>query len=125
MSSRIASHFLADILAAINAIARFTAQMDFEQFQRDEKTIRAVERELEIIGEAVKKIPEHITAAHPSVPWRAIAGMRDRLIHHYWDTEAAILWSTIEDSLPELQTEITAIIEEEKIDRPQAPDVQG
>ena len=96
MSSRIASHFLADILAAINAIARFTAQMDFEQFQRDEKTIRAVERELEIIGEAVKKIPEHITAAHPSVP-----------------------------SLPELQTEITAIIEEEKIDRPQAPDVQG
>uniref|UniRef100_UPI004057A02C HepT-like ribonuclease domain-containing protein n=1 Tax=Candidatus Electrothrix sp. TaxID=2170559 RepID=UPI004057A02C len=55
MSSRIVSHFLADILAAINAIARFTEQMDFEQFRRDEKTIRAVERELEIIGEAVKK----------------------------------------------------------------------
>ena len=51
--------------------------------------------------------------------------MRDRLIHHYWDTEAAILWSTVEDSLPELKTEITAIIEEEKINRPQAPDVQG
>ena len=125
MSNRIVSHFLADILAAINAVARFTAHMDFEQFQSDEKTIRAVERELEIIGEAVKKIPEHITAAHPSVPWRAIAGMRDRLIHHYWDTEAAILWSTVEDSLPELKTEITAIIEEEKINRPQPPDVQG
>lgn len=110
MSSRLASHFLADILEAVNAVERFTAQMDFAQFQRDEKTIRAVERELEIIGEAVKKIPEHITAAHPAVPWRAIAGMRDRLIHHYWDTEAAILWSTIEDSLPELKAEITAII---------------
>ena len=117
MSNRIVSHFLADILAAINAVARFTAHMDFEQFQSDEKTIRAVERELEIIGEAVKKIP--------SVPWRAIAGMRDRLIHHYWDTEAAILWSTVEDSLPELKTEITAIIEKEKIDRPQSPDVKG
>ena len=79
MSNRIVSHFLADILAAINAVARFTAQMDFEQFQSDEKTIRAVERELEIIGEAVKKIPEHITVAHPFVPWRAIAGMRDRV----------------------------------------------
>jgi len=110
VSGRLASHFLADIFEAINAVERFTAQMDFEQFQRDEKTIRAVERELEIIGEAVKKIPEHITTAHPSVPWRAIAGMRDRLIHHYWDTEAAILWSTIEDSLPELKVEIAAII---------------
>ncbi len=110
MSGRLASHFLADIFEAINAVERFTAQMDFEQFQRDEKTIRAVERELEIIGEVVKKIPEHITSAHPSVSWRAIAGMRDRLIHHYWDTEAAILWSTIEDSLPELKVEIAQII---------------
>jgi len=125
VSIRIVDHFLADILAAINATARFTKQMDFEQFRSDEKTIRAVERELEIIGEAVKKIPEHITAAHPSVPWRAIAGMQDRLIHHYWDTEAAILWSTVEDSLPELKAEITAIIEEEKIKRSQSPDVQG
>jgi uncharacterized protein with HEPN domain len=112
VSGRLASHFLVDIFEAINAIERFTAQMDFEQFHRDEKTIRAVERELEIIGEAVKKVPEHITAAHPSVPWRAIAGMRDRLIHHYWDTEAAILWSTIEESLPDLKTEITGIIEQ-------------
>jgi hypothetical protein len=118
VSSRIVSHFLADILASINAIARFAEQMNFEQFQHDKKTIRAVEREFEIIGEAVKKIPDHITVAHPAVPWRAIAGMQDRLIHHYWDTEAAILCSTVEDSLPELKTEITAIIEGEKIDKP-------
>jgi uncharacterized protein with HEPN domain len=111
VSRRLISHFLADILEAINAVERFTAQMNFEQFYHDEKTIRAVERELEIIGEAVKKIPEHITEAHPSVPWRAIAGMRDRLIHHYWDTEAEILWSTVEESLPDLKTEITGIIE--------------
>jgi uncharacterized protein with HEPN domain len=111
VSGRRASLFLADILAAINAVERFTAEMNFEQFYHDEKTIRAVERELEIIGEAVKKIPEHIVKAHPSVPWRAIAGMRDRLIHHYWDTEAEILWSTIEESLPELKVEIKRMIE--------------
>jgi uncharacterized protein with HEPN domain len=111
VSGRRVSHFLADILEAINAVERFTARMNFEQFYHDEKTIRAVERELEIIGEAVKKIPEHITAAHHSVPWRAIAGMRDRLIHHYWDTEAEILWSTVEESPPDLKRELTEIIE--------------
>ncbi|WP_417913905.1 DUF86 domain-containing protein [Candidatus Electronema sp. JM] len=62
------------------------------------------------MDEAVKKIPEHIVKAHPAVPWWAIAGMRDRLVHHYWDTEVEILWSTIEESLPELKAEITAII---------------
>ena len=98
---------LTDILEAINAVERFTAAMDFEQFQCDEKTTRAVERELEIIGEAVKKIPAHITAAYSSVPWRAIAGMRDHLVHYYWDTEATILWSTVEDSLPDLKARNT------------------
>ncbi len=100
MSDRIISHFFDDIFEAIEAIERFVSQMNFEQFQRDEKTIRAVEREFEIIGEAVKKIPELITKDHPSVPWKAIAGMRDRLIHHYWETEVEILWKTIEESLP-------------------------
>jgi uncharacterized protein with HEPN domain len=60
MSDRRATYFLADILEATEAIERFTEQMDFVQFQGDEKTIRAVERELEIIGEAVKKIPAEI-----------------------------------------------------------------
>ena len=112
MSDRIISHFLDDIFEAIEAIERFISQMGFEQFQSDEKTIRAIEREFEIIGEAVKKIPELITKDHPAVPWKAIAGMRDRLIHHYWDTEVEILWKTIEESLPPLKATITKIIEE-------------
>ncbi len=112
MSARRASYFLTDILEAAEAIGRFTEQMDFVQFRHDEKTIRAVERELEIIGEAVKKIPEQITKEHPAIPWKAIAGMRDRLIHHYWATEAEILWRTVEDSVPALKTEIKKILKE-------------
>lgn len=92
MNQRIVSHFLTDILEAIE---RFTIEMDFGLFYADQKTIRAVEREFEIIGEAVKKIPKTITNRYPSVPWKAIAGLRDRLIHHYWDTEVEILWKTL------------------------------
>ncbi len=83
MSEGIISHILEDIIRAIEATERFVDQMDLAQFLEDEKTIRAVEREFEIIGEAVKNIPETITKNHPTVSWKAIAGMRDRLIHHY------------------------------------------
>jgi len=75
MKKRIVLHFLDDIADAINAIERFTSGMTHETFADDEKTIRAVEREFEIIGEAVKKIPESITSQHPDIPWRAIARM--------------------------------------------------
>ncbi len=75
MNERITFHFLEDILKAIEAIERFTGQLDLLQFQNDEKTIRAVEREFEIIGEAVKQIPEIITTNYPTTPWKAIAGM--------------------------------------------------
>ncbi len=75
MKKRIVLHFLDDIADAINAIERFTSGMIHETFADDKKTIRAVEREFEIIGEAVKKIPESITSQHPDIPWRAIARM--------------------------------------------------
>ena len=116
MSERITSHFLEDILKAIEAIERFIGQMDFEQLQNDEKTIRAVEREFEIIGEAVKQIPEIITASYPATPWKAIAGIRDRLIHHYWDTEVEVIWKTVEESLPPFKKTLIIIIEENKKD---------
>lgn len=116
MSEKIILHFLEDILEAIEAIERFIRQMDFEQFQSDEKTIRAVEREFEIIGEAVKKLPETITKDHPAIPWKAIAGMRDRLIHHYWNTEVEILWKTVEESLPPFKSSIIEIIKENQKD---------
>ena len=117
MTQRIILHFLEDILKATDAIYRFVLQMDYEAFANDEKTIRAVEREFEIIGEAVKKIPDSFTDKYPDIPWRSVAGMKDRLTHHYWETEADILWKTIQESLPQLKTIIRKMIENESIEK--------
>jgi uncharacterized protein with HEPN domain len=110
MSNRTILHLLEDVLKAIESIERFVYQMDFEAFEFDEKTIRAVEREFEIIGEAVKKLPDTFTMKYPDVSWKAIAGMRDRLIHHYWETEVEILWKTIELPMPQLKNVIEDMI---------------
>ena len=114
MKKRIVLHFLDDIFNAINAIERFTQGMTRSEFSLDEKTIRAVEREFEIIGEAVKKVPDSITSQYPHIPWKAIARMRDRLIHHYWKTDVDVLWQTIQESLPSFKTTIAQIIQENK-----------
>lgn len=86
--------------------------MGFDDFAQDKKTIRAVEREFEIIGESVKKLPDY-SEEYPEIPWKSIARMRDHLIHHYWRTESEILWKTVEESLPELKETILKIIAEQ------------
>ena len=98
MTNRTVLHFLEDTLKALESIERFVDQMDFETFEVDEKTIRATEREFEIIGESVKKLPNALTHEYPEIPWKAIAGMRDRLIHHY----CRFLSSGLRTALPPL-----------------------
>jgi uncharacterized protein with HEPN domain len=91
--------------------------MSYEEFANDDKTTRAVEREFEIIGEAVKKLPEPLIEKYPDIPWRAAAGMRDRLIHHYWETETEILWKTIKESVPQLKAVLKKMIEKESTEK--------
>jgi uncharacterized protein with HEPN domain len=74
-----------DILEALEKIRRYTADMGQEEFQQDAKTIDAVVRNLEIVGEATRQLPEEFIARHPDVPWRQIAGLRNRIVEPDWD----------------------------------------
>jgi len=86
------SLYIKDIIAAIGSIEAFVGNMDFESFKNDDKTQSAVIRKLEVIGEAVKQILEEIRQQHPEVPWKQIAGMRDKLIHFYFGVDAHLVW---------------------------------
>jgi uncharacterized protein with HEPN domain len=82
--------------------------MDLETFQADDKTTSAVMRKLEVIGEAVKQIPDEIRQRHAQVPWREMAGMRDRLIHFYFGVDYRLVWRAIKERLPQVKREIHA-----------------
>lgn len=109
--------YLRDIFAAMVAIQEFIEDMDFETFVEDDKTASAVIRKLEIIGEATKNVPEEIRQNYPQVPWRQMAGMRDRLIHSYFGVDYSLVWETIKGQIPLLQPVIVQILRhlEEKI----------
>ena len=96
---RIIRDYLEDILQAVTDARDFTRGMGFDDFSGDRKTVNAVVRSLEIIGEAVKKIPPDIKKLRPEVPWNEIAGMRDKLIHEYFGVDLEIVWQTVQNDL--------------------------
>ena len=102
--------FLQDILDACHHIQSFVQSMDFEQFESDEKTSSAVIRKLEIIGEAVKNIPDFIREKYPQLDWKDMAGMRDRLTHGYFGVDYFLVWETIEHDVPRVISIISQII---------------
>jgi len=104
--------FLRHILDETGYLVALTGQMDKEQFLIDETAKRAVARSIEIIGEAVKKVPADVQEKYPSIEWRIIAGMRDKLIHHYFGVDYEIVWDVAKNKAPVLQSQITAIIED-------------
>ena len=109
--------YLRDIFAAMVAIQEFIEEMDFETFVSDDKTASAVLRKLEIIGEATKNVSEEIRREYPQVPWRQMAGMRDRLIHSYFGVDYLLVWETVKSQISLLQPVIIQILRhlEEKI----------
>lgn len=110
MPEREYTDYLEDILNAIEKAASFIEGMKFEQFSRDDKTAFAVIRALEIVGEAAKNIPERIRASYPEMPWREMAGIRDKLIHGYFGVDLKVVWKTVTEDLPPLAPEISRIL---------------
>ena len=107
--------YLDDILEAVGKIERYTEGLDFEQFRKDEKTGDAVIRNFSVIGEAVKQIPPSIRKKYPDIPWKIIAGMRDKLVHEYFGIRYDVVWETIELRLPSLRVAIKQILD--KLDK--------
>jgi len=94
--------YVEDVIAAMSKARSFTAGMDFDKFKQDDKTIFAVIRALEIVGEAVKNIPADVRTQFPEVPWKDIAGMRDKLIHEYFGADQKTVWDTVQKDIPAL-----------------------
>lgn len=104
--------YIEDILQAIENIRQYTKGFNLESFRHDSKTQDAVVRNLEVIGEAVKRIPADVRAAYPDIEWHPAAAMRDFLIHEYPDVDAETVWSTIADDLPPFEQEIARCLSE-------------
>jgi len=107
---RVPAEFLTDIVETSQKAFSFIEGMTFEEFEGDEKTVFAVIRALEVVGEAAKNVPEEIRQMAPDVPWRAVAGMRDKLIHDYTEVELRIVWTTVQVDLPDFVTRIHAVL---------------
>ena len=94
--------FIKAIQQSCDKVIRYTASMDFKAFHSNEIIYDAVIRNLEIIGEAAKNIPEHIRSSYPKIEWRKVVGLRDILIHTYFSIDDIILWDIIKAKIPEL-----------------------
>ncbi len=112
MSKRDITLFLEDIVEAIERISEYTRDYSQEEFQNDQKTIDAVVRNIEIIGEAVSNIPDDLRNKNPQIPWKKIVGVRNIVIHKYFGVDTNTLWIIITKQLPEFKSQISMIIDE-------------
>ena len=108
--SRIYSHYLADIVECCEKIRSYTAGMAFEDFVSDRKTVDAVARNLEIIGEAAKNIPDEILAEKPEVPWKLVRRFRDKIAHHYFDLNLDRVWKILESDIQTLEGSVRDLL---------------
>ncbi len=109
MSKRDAGVLLEDIRDAMRKVSSYIDGMDLAAFMADEKTVDAVIRNIGVIGEAAKQLPEDFKAAHPEIPWHQVAGMRNRLIHDYAGVDLEIVWQVASAALPAMAAEISRI----------------
>jgi uncharacterized protein with HEPN domain len=102
--------YLQDLLLAMTRIAEYLEGYDFEQFKKDNKTVDAVIRNFEIIGEAAKKLPVHIKENNPDLPWDEMYLLRNKVSHEYFGIDYEIIWDVCINHLPENRKQIQSIL---------------
>lgn len=100
------------ILTEIDYIIKYSKNLSYDDFIHDETLKRSFSRSVEIIGKAVKKIPEDIRLKYPDIEWRALSGMRDKLIHRYFGVDYELLWDVVINKIPDLKPKIEKIIDQ-------------
>lgn len=112
MSEREIKNLLEDIYDAIKKIISYTQEMSYDDFMRDDKTVDAVVRNFEIIGEASKRIPDDFKTEHPEIEWRRITSFRNRIIHEYFGIDYENLWRIKNENIPILLEFMEQILED-------------
>ena len=110
--SRSQEQYLRDIIDAMEAAESFVEGMSFEELEADQRTQFALQRAFEIIGEATKQLDDELRDRYQSVPWRGIAGMRDKIIHEYFAVNLEIVWGTVHKDFPRVKPKIQQVLEE-------------
>jgi len=104
--------YLDDIFDAVEKIERYVEGLSFDDFSADSKTVDAIVRNFEIIGEATKRIPEETRQKYPQIPWKMMAGTRDKLIHEYFGINLQALWKAVNEDIPPLKNSLLNVLQE-------------
>lgn len=112
-TKRVLLDYLQDIRAYAEKAERFLADVSSATaLEQDERTLLAVIRALEVIGEAAKQIPASVREKYPQVPWRGMAGMRDKMIHEYFGVDSEVVWRTVKEDIPRLKASMMVMLAE-------------
>ena len=103
MIKRTGIDYANDILESVNDIGDFIHGIGLKEFGHDKKTLYAILRSLEVMGEAAKKIPESVQKRYPQIPWKKMMATRDKLIHGYFGIEISMIWEVVKNDLPPLK----------------------
>ncbi len=102
--------FIKDIISAMTSIEEFVEGLSLDKVREDDKTSSAVIRKFEIIGEATRHVPDNLKEKYPDIPWKRMAGMRDRLIHAYFGVDYRLVWEAIKIDIPELRPRLQEVL---------------